>query len=124
MAPQNPNGWEFSLVQLSNDPIQLSQPLTFRRCLRDETKTFECRVQPYWNSDPRQLSLISLISLQPDARALIMVLKTEVMFIEGHQVVFERRFENTNESQMMSHFFNEVDHRLWLQGLLNHLGRE
>jgi hypothetical protein len=35
--------------------------------------------------------------LQPDARALVVVSKVEIMFIEGHQVVFEGCFENTNK---------------------------
>jgi hypothetical protein len=43
------------------------------------------------------------------------------MFIKGHQVVFEDCFQNTNESQMVSHLSDEVGHRLWLQGPLNYL---
>jgi hypothetical protein len=38
--------------------------------------------------------------------------------------MFEGCFENTNESQMVSRFSNEVGHRFWLQGSLNHLSRE
>jgi hypothetical protein len=33
-------------------------------------------------------------------------------------------FPNTNEGQMMSRLSDEVVHRLWLQGPLNHLGGE
>jgi hypothetical protein len=34
------------------------------------------------------------------------------MLIGGHQVVFEGCFDNTNEGQMMNHFFNDVGHRI------------
>jgi hypothetical protein len=46
------------------------------------------------------------------------------MFSIGHQVVFERCFQNTNEGQMVSRLFNEVDHHLWLQGPFIHLSSE
>jgi hypothetical protein len=46
------------------------------------------------------------------------------MLIEGHQVVFEGCFQNTNEGQMVSRLSDEVGHRLWFQGPLNHLGSE
>jgi hypothetical protein len=46
------------------------------------------------------------------------------MFTGGHQVVFEGCFQNTNEGQMVSRLSNDVGHRLWLQGPLNHLGDE
>jgi hypothetical protein len=62
--------------------------------------------------------------LQLDTRALVIVLKIEAMFIEGHQMVFEGCFENTNEGQMMSCFSNKVGHHLWLHGPLNYLCRE
>jgi hypothetical protein len=56
--------------------------------------------------------LTSLKSLQPNARTLVIILKAEAMLIEGHQVVFERCFQNTNEGQMVSRLFDEVGHRL------------
>ena len=65
-----------------------------------------------------------LSSLQHDAIALVIVLESEAMLIGGHQVVFEGCFENTNEGQMVSRFSNEIGHRLWLHGPLNHLSRE
>jgi hypothetical protein len=65
-----------------------------------------------------------LKSLQPDTRALVIILEVEAMLIGGHQVVFEGRFQNTNEGQMVSRLSNEVGHHLWLQGPLNHLGGE
>jgi hypothetical protein len=46
------------------------------------------------------------------------------MLIEGYQMVFEGCFQNTNEGQIVSRLFNEVGHRLWLQGPLNHLDGE
>jgi hypothetical protein len=44
------------------------------------------------------------------------------MLIGGHQVVFKRCFQNTNEGQMVSHLSDDVGHHLWLRGPLNHLG--
>jgi hypothetical protein len=38
MTSHNPEDWELSLSQLPDDSIQLSQPLTSRRRLRDETE--------------------------------------------------------------------------------------
>jgi hypothetical protein len=43
MASQNPEDWEFPLPE---DPIQLSQPSTSRRHLRDEEGPSERHVQP------------------------------------------------------------------------------
>ena len=89
--------------------------------MQDEAKTFKHHVQPHTNLGSQQLLLINL---QLDARALVIVFKTETMFIESHQVVFKECFENTNEDQMMSRFSNEVGHFLLLQSSLNHLARE
>jgi hypothetical protein len=36
--------------------------------------------------------------------------------------VFEGCFENTNAGHMVTCFSDDIGHRLWLQGLLNHLG--
>jgi hypothetical protein len=68
--------------------------------------------------------LTSLKSLQPDPKALVIILEIEAMFIVGHQVVFEGCFQNTNEGQMVSCLSNDVGHRLWLQSSLNYLGGE
>jgi hypothetical protein len=46
------------------------------------------------------------------------------MFVGGHQVVFERCFENTNAGHMVTRLSDVIDHRLWLQGPLNHLDGE
>jgi hypothetical protein len=84
----------------------------------------ERRVQPRSDLDLQQLPLTNLKSLQPDTRALVIVLQAKVMLVEGHQVVFEGCFQNTNEGQMVSRLSNDVDHHLWLQGPLDHLGGE
>jgi hypothetical protein len=117
MASQNPENWEFSLPE---DPIQLSQPSTSRRRLRDEKGPSERHVQSCVETDLQQLPLTSLRALQPDTRVLVIVLEVEAMLIEGHQVVFE----NTNASHMVTRLSDDIGHRLWLQGPLNHLGGE
>jgi hypothetical protein len=68
--------------------------------------------------------LTSLRALQPDARALVIVLEIEAILIEGHQVVFEECFENTNTGHMVIRLSDDISHRLWLQSPLNHLGGE
>jgi hypothetical protein len=87
MASQNPEDWEFSLPE---DPIQLSQPSTFRRRLRDEEGPSERHIQPRLEIDLQQFPLTSLRALQLDTRALVIVLKVEAVLVGGHQVVFER----------------------------------
>jgi hypothetical protein len=46
------------------------------------------------------------------------------MLVEGHQVVFEGCFENTNVGHMVTRLSYDIDHCLWLQGPLNHLSGE
>jgi hypothetical protein len=60
--------------------------------VRDEAETSKRRIQPRSDLNPQQLSLISLTSLQPDARASVIILEAEAILIESHQVVFERYF--------------------------------
>jgi hypothetical protein len=60
MASQNSEDWEFPLPE---DPIQLSQPSTSRRHLRDEEGSFEHHVQPRVEADLQQLLLTSLRAL-------------------------------------------------------------
>jgi hypothetical protein len=124
IASQNPKDWEFSLDHLSNDPIQLSQPSTSRRRIQDDVETSKRRVQPRLDLNPQQLPLISWKNLQPNTRALVIILKAEAMLNEGHQVMFKWCFQNTNEGQMVSCLSDEVSHHLWFQGPLNHLGNE
>jgi hypothetical protein len=121
MASQNPEDREFPLPE---DLIQLSQPSTSRRYLRDEEGPSERHVQPRVEADLQQLPLTSLRALQPDARALVIVLEAKAMLVEGHQMVFEGCFENTNADYMVTRLSNDIGHRLWLQGPLNHLGGE
>jgi hypothetical protein len=106
------------------DPIQLSQPSTSRWRLRDEEGPSERHVQPRVEANLQQLPLTSLRTLQPDARALIIVLEAETILVESHQVVFEGCFENTNVGHMVTRLSDDIGHRLWLQGPLNHLGGE
>ena len=124
MVSQNPEDWDVSLIHLPDDPIQLFQLSTSRRCVRDETETSKHCIQPRLDLDPQQLPLMSLTSLQPDVRALVIILEAKAMFIGGHQVVFEGCFQNTNEGQMVSRLSNDISHHLWFQGPLNHLGSE
>ena len=92
MPSQNLKDWEFSLAHLLDDPIQLSQPLTSRRHMKDEAKTSEHHVQSRSDLNPQQLPLTSLKSLQPDSRTLIIILEVEAMLVRGYQVVFEGCF--------------------------------
>jgi hypothetical protein len=121
MASKNPKDWEFSWPE---DLIQLSQPSTSRRHLRDEEEPSERHVQPRLETDLQQLPLTSSRALQPDARALVIVLEAEAMFVGGHQVVFEGCFENTNTDHMVTCLSDNIGHRLWLQSPFNHLGGE
>ena len=54
-------------------------------------------------------------------RALVIILEAEALLIGGHQMVFEGRFENTNEIQMVIRLFYDIGHRFYLQGSLTHL---
>ena len=58
------------------------------------------------------------------ARALVILLEFEALLIDGHQVVFERNFENNNEVQTMTWLSDDIRHCFYLQGPLNYLGRE
>ena len=120
MTSQDPEDWELPLTQV---PVQFSQLSTFRRCLRDE-QPFEHHTQPRLDPGPQQAPLASLRSLHPGARALVIVLESEALLIDGHQVVFEGSFENNNEVQMVTRLSDDIAHRLYLQGPLNHLGSE
>ena len=42
----------------------------------------------------------------------------------AHQVVFEGSFENNNEVQTVTRLSDDIGHRLYFQGPLNHLGSE
>jgi hypothetical protein len=92
MASQNLEDWDFSLAHLPDDPIQLSQPSTSRRRVRDEAESSKRRVQPHSNLNPKQLLLTTLKSLQPDARILVIISEVEAILVGGYQVVFEGCF--------------------------------
>ena len=99
MASQDPEDWELPLTQV---PVQFSQPSTSRRRLRDEEQPFEHHTQPRLDPGPQQAPLASLRSLHPGARALVIILESEALLIDGHQVVFEGSFENNNEVQTVT----------------------
>ena len=84
------------MTQLLEVLIQLSQPSTSRQRLRDEEEPSKRHIQPRLDSDPQQAPLRSLRTLQPSVRVLVIILKVEALLIGGHQVVFERYFENTS----------------------------
>jgi hypothetical protein len=67
-------------------------------------------VQLRVEADLQQLPLTSLRALQPNAGVLV--------------IVFEGCIENTNAGHMMIRLSDDIGHRLWLQGPLNHLGGE
>jgi hypothetical protein len=99
---------------LSEDPIQLFQPSTSRRRLRDKEGPSERHVQPRVEADLQQLPLTSLRVLQPDARVFVIVLETKAMLVEGHQMVFKGFFENINVDHMVTRLSHDIGHRLWL----------
>ena len=92
--------------------------------MRDEEQPFERHTQPWLDPGPQQAPLASLRSLHPGARALVIILESEALLIDGHQVVFEGSFENNNEVQTVTRLSDDIGHRLYLQSPLNHLGSE
>ena len=92
--------------------------------MRDEEQPFERHTQPRLDPGPQQAPLASLRSLHPGARALVIILEFEALLIDDHQVVFEGSFENNNEVQTVTRLSDDIGHRLYLQGSLNHLGSE
>ena len=92
--------------------------------MRDEEEPSERHVQPRLDSDPQQVFLRILRNLQPNTRAFVIILEVKVLLIDGHQMVFEGCFENTNGVQMVTRFSDDIGHRFYLQDLLIHLGGE
>ena len=121
MASQDPQDWELPLIQV---PVQFSQLSTSRRRLRDEEQPFERHTQPRLDLGSQQAPLASLRSLHPGARALVIVLESKALLIDGHQVIFEGSFENKNEVQTVTRLSNDIRYHLYFQGSLNHLGSE
>ena len=104
--------------------VQFSQVLTSRRYLRDEEQPFKRHIQPQLDPNSQEVPLASLRSLDLGTRALVIVLESEALLIDGHQVVFERSFENNNEIQMMTQLSDDIEHCLYLQDPLNHFGNK
>ena len=82
--------------------------------MRDEEQPFERHIQPQLDSDLQQVPLASLRSLQPGARALVVVLESEALLIDDYQIVFEGSFENNNEIQMVTRLSNDISHCLYI----------
>ena len=103
-------------------PVQFSQMSTSRWHLRDEEQPSERHTQLRLDPGPQQAPLASLRSLYPGTRALVIILESETLLIDGHQGVFEGSFENNNEVQTVTQLSGNIAHCLYLQGPLNHLG--
>ena len=121
MASQDFEDWELLLTYV---PVQFSQPSTSKWRMRDEEQPFEHHTQPWLDPGLQQAPLASLRILHPSARALVIVLESEALLIDDHQVVFEGSFENNNEVQMVTQLSDDIGHRLYFQRPLNHLGSE
>ena len=118
MESQDPNDWQLPLSQLPVDP---DQPSASRRRARDEAEPSECCIQPRIELGIPQFSLLVL---QLENKALVIVLESEPTLSGSYQMVFEGCFENNVEEQMVSRIFGDGGHRLWLQGPFNLLTRE
>ena len=82
--------------------------------MRNEEEPSERHIQPQLDSNLQQAPLRRLRTLQPNARALVIVLETKALLIGGHQVVFEGCFENTNRVQMVTRLFDDIGHNFYL----------
>ena len=118
MESQDPNDRQLPLSQLSVDP---EQPSTSRWHVRDETESFERCIQP--QTKPIILQF-SLLVLQLENKALIIVLEFKPMLSGSYQMVFEGCFENNAKKQMVTRISDDRGHCLWLQGPFNLLTRE
>ena len=118
MESQDHDDWQLPLSQLPVDP---DQPSTSRRHAQDETELFERCVQPRTKPGIPQFSLLVL---QLENKALVIVLESEPTLSGSYQMVFERCFQNNAGEQMLSRISGDGGHRLWLQGPFNLLTRE
>ena len=118
MESKDPDDWQLPLSQLPVDP---DQPSTSRRRARDEAEPSERCIQPRTELG---ISQFSLLVLQLEDKALVIVLESEPMLSRSYQMVFEGCFENNAEEQMVSRISDDGDHCLWLQGPFNLLTRE
>ena len=115
---KDPDDWQLPLSQLLVDPDQSS---TSKRRARDEAEPSERCVQPRTKLGILQ---ISLLVLQLENKALVIVLESEPTLSGSYQMVFEGCFENNVGEQMVSHISGDGGHRVWLQGPFNLLTRE
>ena len=83
MESQDPDDWQLPLSQL---PIDSNQPSTSKRRARDEVKPSEHCIQPQILPNIPQFSLLVL---QLENKALVIVLKFEPMLCGSYQMVFE-----------------------------------
>ena len=96
MESQDPDDWQLRLSQLLVDP---DQPSTSRWRARDEAEPSERCVPPRIERDIPQFSLLVL---QLENKALVIVLESELMLSGSYQMIFEGCFENNAEKQMVS----------------------
>ena len=115
---QDLDDWQLPLSQLPVDP---DQPSTSRWRARDEAEPSERCVQP--RTEPG-IPQFSLLVLQLENKALIIVLEFELTLSGSYQMIFEGCFENNAEEQIVSRISGDGGHRLWLQGPFNLLTRE
>ena len=118
MESQDPDNWQLPISQL---PFDLDQPSTSRQRARDEAEPSERCVQPQTESGIPQFSLLVL---QLENKALVIVLESEPTLSGSYQMIFEGCFENNVEEQMVSRISGDGGHRLWLQRPFNLLTRE
>ena len=106
MESQDLDDWQLPLSQLS---IDSEQPSTSRWRVRDEAEPSERCVQS--QIEPSILQFL-LPVLQLENKALVIVLMSELTLFGSYQMMFEGRFENNVEEQMVSHIFNDRGHCL------------
>ena len=106
MESQDLDDWQLPLSQLLVDP---DQPSTSRRRARDEAEPFKHCVQPQTELG---ISQFSLLVLQLENKALVIVLEFELTLSESYQMIFEGCFENARE-QRMSRISGDGDHSIF-----------
>ena len=106
MESQDPDDLQLPLSQLT---IDLEQPLTSRRRARDEAEPSKRCIQPLTELGIPQFSLLVL---ELENKALVIMLESEPMLSGSFQMVFEGCFENNAEEQMVSHISDDGGHHL------------
>ena len=99
MESQDPDDWQLPSSQLSVDP---KQPSTSRWHVQDEAEPSECcihlRIEP-------GIPQFTLLVLQLENKALVIVLKFEPALSKSYQMMFKGCFENNAKEQMISRLF-------------------